>query len=25
MRGDIHMHSIEGFWSMLKRSILGLY
>lgn len=25
MRGDVHTNSVEGIWSLLKRSIVGSY
>jgi hypothetical protein len=25
VRGDVHTNSIEGFWSLLKRSVYGIY
>ena len=25
VRGDVHTNTIENFWSMLKRGILGIY
>ena len=25
MRGDVHTNTIEGFWSLLKRGISGVY
>ena len=25
MRGDVHTNTIEGVWSLLKRSIIGSY
>ncbi len=25
VRGDVHTNSVEGFWSLLKRSVYGIY
>lgn len=25
MRGDVHTNTVEGVWSLLKRSIIGSY
>ena len=24
-RGDVHVNTVEGFWSLLKRGIIGIY